>query len=323
MVTGCITWLTVVRLQKNLMNIVPMMIVTFLNVIAMSLLFILVPILIRVIPEKLMMNSVIRIATTCGLPAAIPLVRPDLRPLIRADVLILTATTAVEKPVTAPTRNAVILNPMKLTVLAVQRLVVMAAAVRAFAVQHVQNRNRNQDQHQLPNQIPIRLSPEVRKTTVILVPALLAQLAKAAQSAKLIRPALAVQWYALNAMMKIPAPGKAVRPAWLAARKAARLIAPRQAVVPLSAPSAMRKRLVRRSAVHTVVNKSAKVGLVPRVPEQNLTVQLIRGGTALIPNRNPNQIVRTAICILPAGDAAALAYATAKPDVHGTEKLAV
>lgn len=52
MATGCITWPTVVRFPKNLMNIALMTIVTFPNVIVTSLLFIPVLILTRETPGK-------------------------------------------------------------------------------------------------------------------------------------------------------------------------------------------------------------------------------------------------------------------------------
>lgn len=182
------------------------------------------------------MSSVIQTVTTCGLPAAIQLVRPGLRPLIRADARTLTAATAAAKPVMAPTRNAVILNPMKLTVLAAQRLAETAAAARVPAVRHVRSR-KNRNRHRT-NPIRYLLTPENRKTTAIPVPALPAQPAKAAQSAKLTLPMPAAQWYVPNVTIPIPVPGKVVRPVWPAARKAVLLTAPKQIAALRFAPNA-------------------------------------------------------------------------------------
>lgn len=184
------------------------------------------------------MSLVIQTATTCGLPAAIPLVRPGLRPLIRADVRILTAATAAAKPVTAPIRNAVILNPTKLAVLAAQQPAETAAAARVPAVRHVRSRkNQNRSRHRT-NPIRRLLTPENRKTTAIPAPALPAQPAKAAQSAKLTLPMPAAQWFVPNVTIPIPAPDKAARPAWPAARKAVLPTVPKQIAALRFAPNA-------------------------------------------------------------------------------------
>ena len=182
------------------------------------------------------MSLVIQTATTCGLPAAIPLVRPGLRPLIRADVRILTAATAAAKPVTAPIRNAVILNPTKLAVPVAQRPAATAAAARVPAVRHVRSR-KNQNRHRT-NPIRRLLTPENRKTTAIPAPALPAQPAKAAQSAKLTLPMPAAQWFVPNVTIPIPAPDKAARPAWPAARKAVLPTVPKQIAALRFAPNA-------------------------------------------------------------------------------------
>lgn len=240
MATGCITWPTAVRHPRFLMNIVLMMIAIFPNVIVRLFLLIPATVLIKAIPEKLMRIPAIRIVTTCGLPAAIPLVRQDLRPLTRADVRIHMGITAAVKPVTAPIRNAAILNPTKLAVPAAQRPAATAAAAHVFAVRHVlsrknQTQNRNRSRHRLLIRIQFFLK---NQKTAIPAPVLPAQPGKAVQSAKLIPPAPVVQWFVPNVTIQIPVPDKAARPAWPAARKAVLPTAPKQIAARQFAPNA-------------------------------------------------------------------------------------
>lgn len=113
-----------------------------------------------------------------------------------------------------------------------------AAAARVPAVRHVRSRkNQNRSRHRT-NPIRRLLTPENRKTTAIPAPALPAQPAKAAQSAKLTLPMPAAQWFVPNVTIPIPAPDKAARPAWPAARKAVLPTVPKQIAALRFAPNA-------------------------------------------------------------------------------------